>query len=172
MSETNETKEKSGGSGWIWILLILGLGYAVVKSQSVKAEEDTAVDDTIYGGGGGGGYDGYYQDDVIVDIGGDSGSTDTGNGDSSGGGASSGSVTPIKQAMTARTMDAEWQYQKSRINMAVIPDYQKRQIEKGAVTKNTLKSIADYQQVKAGTMSAYDYAGGAAAMPGDRKSVV
>jgi hypothetical protein len=157
MSAKTEAKEKSGGSGILLLLLAIGGLWLWKKNKDTKAAG--ATDDTIpdySGGGGGGGYDGAYADDVVVvDVG--NGATGNGGG-SSGSGSSSGSVTPIKQAMTARTLDPEWQYQKSRINMAVIPDYQKRQIEKGAVTKNTLKSIADYQQVKAGTLSAFDYA--------------
>lgn len=161
MSETNETKKKSGGSAILLFLLTIG-GLWLWKQKrdrlATEANVDTILDYSGGGGGGGGGYDEYYQDDVIVDIGGDDGSSDTGNGGNGSGNGSGTTITPIKQATTARTSDPEWQAQKARINMNLLPSYQKKQIEKGAVTKNTLKSIADYQAVKAGTMSAFDYA--------------
>lgn len=182
MSDTNtEAKKKSGGSGtWIFLLILSLAGVMIWKNKRADTAAGETIDasggitDTSDGWGGGSGSDGggsgYYDDvtivDTVVDETPDVIYTPASNGSSGSTGSSGGGTTPIKQAMTARTQDAEWQYQKSRINMDVIPAYQRKQIEKGAITKNTLKSIADYQQVKAGTLSAYDYAGGAAAMPG------
>lgn len=160
MSKKTETKEQSGGpGGLIFLTLLVLFVWAPWKKKPATAAVDPSAVDYGYGGGGGGGYDGGYSDGAAVIVyHNDDANNVPGNAPSYGGGASSGSVTPIKQAMTARTLDPEWQAQKARINMAVIPEYQRKQIEKGAVTANTLKSIADYQQVKAGTMSAFDYA--------------
>lgn len=155
---TKDKDQESGGSGIIWLLLLIGGLWLWNKN---KNQPEAKVDDTSGGGSGGDGVygggegDGGYIESIIEDAAFETVVADT-NG--SGASGSGGSTPPIKQAMTARTLDPEWQAQKSRINMALLPDYQKKQIEKGAVTKNTLQSIADYQQVKAGTMSAFDYA--------------
>lgn len=172
MSDDMEKAEdkKGGAGGGLLILGLVALLLLVFPKKTTTPEVTEAADGAGGGGNGGGGNGGTIISEPIVEappvevvapvietppaqivtpvvI------------TPANGSGSAPSPTPIQQVQQQRLQDPQWQTQRSRVNIAVVTPNVKKLIEKGAVTKETLKSIADYQAVRSGRMSATEYGG-------------
>ena len=150
-------KNQNSGDGILLFFLLIGLLILVVKNKKIVPTTIGAVSDTVN----------TDTENLTDNTPVDTVNTDTENLTDNTSADTVGAGTTTQQVMAARITDASWQAQKARINMNLLNAYLRSQIEKGAITTNALRAIANYQAVKDGTMSATDFAnsGGIQAIP-------
>ncbi len=167
---------------YAWVLILLIGAIAIYVWQKLSKTEDTAETDLGGGGSGGGTYDvsgggdgpssadllaagqligGIPSDETGAEVGFNNVYTSA-EAKTLGLNTSDPLLKDSTSGMTAaqRLAVAQSQY---GINTAILTPVTKANIEKGAIRDSTLRSIADYQKVKTGDMTAYEYGGGAAA---------